>query len=456
MKRIVFFLTLICVLAAPASLAQRLSPKSPLILNLDYAKFRNDDSTGYLEVYYGFYPGLVTYEVRDGRYSGFLKVDTRVKSTRTGRYVVSRLSGVPVVVRDTSQMSMRSTFVSEVGMVLPFGEYSLEVVVTDSLAPSRRDSLALPLVVRSFEAAAAMSDLELCSSIKESDAKNDLFFKNSLEVLPNPTLVFGVASHPMMFNYCELYNLDPQKTYSVKSVILGQDGKVLKETTKQRKYNVKNAVEAGTMNVASIQSGRYRFRLILGDEAGTPISLIEKTFYLYNPHIQITQVAAASIKATELAGLSAQELADEFSKAQYIATDQEIRTFGQITSEEGRREFLAKFWTEVEDGRLGRAPILRMVYLQRVLTAGQRYRAMNRDGWKTDRGRVLVLYGEPDEIERYPTSSENKPYEVWRYYGVENGVEFDFVDRSGFGEYQLVNSTKRGEMRDDDWQRYLQ
>ena len=39
---------------------------------------------------------------------------------------------------------------------------------------------------------------------------------------------------------------------------------------------------------------------------------------------------------------------------------------------------------------------------------------------------------------------------------VENGVEFDFVDRSGFGEYQLVNSTKRGEMRDDDWQRYLQ
>jgi GWxTD domain-containing protein len=456
MKKFVFFLVLASMLAVSESAAQRLYPKSPLILNLDYAKFRNDDSSGYLELYYGFYPGLVAYEQREGRFSGFLKVDTRVKDTQSGRYIVNRLSGVPVVIRDTSQASMRSTFVSQVGMTLPFGEYALEVIVTDSLAPTRRDSLNLPLSMRSYGTTVSMSDLELCSNIKQSDQKNDLFFKNSLDVMPNPTLVFGVASHPMMFNYSEMYNLDPQKTYSVKTQVLGQDGKIVKESSKQRKYGVKNAVEAGTTNVASIQSGRYRFRLTLGDEAGAPITQAEKTFYLYNPHIQTTQVAAASIKATELAGMSAEELADEFRKAQYIATDQEIRTFGQITSEDGRREFLAKFWTEVENGRFGRAPIPRMAYLQRVLAAGQRFKAMNRDGWRTDRGRVLVLYADPDEIERFPTSSGSRPYEIWHFYSIENGVQFVFVDRSGFGEYQLVHSTKRGELRDDDWQRFLQ
>jgi GWxTD domain-containing protein len=196
--------------------------------------------------------------------------------------------------------------------------------------------------------------------------------------------------------------------------------------------------------------------LILGEEAGARITQAEKTFYLYNPHIQPAQTNAASIRATEFAGMSAQELGEEFSKAQYLATDQEVRTFGQITSEEGRREFLAKFWSEVEKGRLGHEPILRMAYLQRVVAAGQRFRSMNRDGWRTDRGRVLVVYGEPDEIERFPTSSESKPHEIWHYYAIENGVEFDFVDRSGFGDYQLVNSTKRGELRDDDWQRFLQ
>ena len=430
-------------------------PRARLILNLDYAKFRNDDSSGFLEVYYGFYPGLVSYEARDGRFSGFLKVNTRIKDTQNGRYLVNRLSGVPVVIKDTSQASMRSTFVSMLGIVLPFGEYALEVMVVDSLAPRRRDSLSLPLSMRPYGTAVSISDIELCSNIKQSDQKNELFFKNSLEVMPNPTLVFGVASHPMMFNYSEIYNLDPLKSYTVKTQILAQDGKVIKETSKQRKYGVRHAVEPGTTNVASIQSGRYRFRLILGDELGVPITQMEKTFYLYNPHIQIAQAAAASIKATEFAGMSSGELADEFRRAQYIATDPEIRTFAQITSEEGRREFLAKFWTEVENGRLGRAPVLRMVYLQRVLAADQRFRGMNRDGWRTDRGRIYILYAEPDEIERFPTSSDSKPYEIWHYYSIENGVEFDFVDRSGFGDYQLVNSTKRGELRDDDWQRFL-
>ena len=455
MKKFVIFLVLATALVVSDSAAQRLYPKSPLILNLDYAKFRNDDSTGYLEVYYGFYPGLVSFDQREGRFYGFLKVDTRVKDTRSGRYLVKRLSGVPVVVTDTAQFAMRSTFVSQVGLVLPFGEYALEVIVVDSLAPARKDSLSLPFSVRSFSSAASMSDVELCSNVKQSDQKNDLFFKNSLEVMPNPTLVFGVASHPMMFNYSEIYNLDPQKTYSVKSQIIGQDGKVIKEASKSRKYGVKNAVEAGTTNVASIQSGRYRFRLIVGDETGAPINQTEKTFYLYNPHIQVAQASASSIKATEFAGMTADELAEEFKKAQYIATDQEVRTFNQITSEEGRREFLAKFWTEVEIGRLDRPPTPRMAYLQRILTASQRYRGMNRDGYKTDRGRVYVLYGEPDEVERFPTSAESKPYEIWHYYAIENSVEFDFVDRSGFGEYQLVNSSKRGELRDDDWQRFL-
>jgi hypothetical protein len=68
----------------------------------------------------------------------------------------------------------------------------------------------------------------------------------------------------------------------------------------------------------------------------------------------------------------------------------------------------------------------------------------------------MILYAEPDEIERFPSSTSEKPYEIWHYYSIENGVEFIFVDRSAFGDYILVHSTKRGELRDDQWQRYLQ
>jgi len=148
--------------------------------------------------------------------------------------------------------------------------------------------------------------------------------------------------------------------------------------------------------------------------------------------------------------------ADEFRKTQYIATDQEIKTFSQVTSVEGRKEFLGRFWSEIESGRLGREPMKRSEYLGRVSVANQRYRVMGKDGWRTDRGRVYILYGEPDEVERHPSDQTSKPYESWRFYAIENGVEFVFVDRSGFSDYILVHSTKRGELRDESWQRFLE
>jgi hypothetical protein len=81
---------------------------------------------------------------------------------------------------------------------------------------------------------------------------------------------------------------------------------------------------------------------------------------------------------------------------------------------------------------------------------------MGKEGWQTDRGRVYILYAEPDEIERFPNSGDSKPYEIWHYNQIESGVIFVFIDRNGFGDYQLVHSTKRGELQDESWQKYLQ
>jgi hypothetical protein len=74
---------------------------------------------------------------------------------------------------------------------------------------------------------------------------------------------------------------------------------------------------------------------------------------------------------------------------------------------------------------------------------------------KSEQSRVYLCM-KPEES-KCITSSENlKPHELWKYLHIESGAEFVFVDRSGFGDYVLVHSTKRGELRDDTWQRYLQ
>jgi len=302
-----------------------------------------------------------------------------------------------------------------------------------------------------------ISDLELCSNITRGGESGGPFSKNSLEVVPNPGLVFGAQGLPVIFCYAEIYNAVPGRNYKIVSSIIGANGVTIKEASRRKTYSSTNVVEAGTMNITAIESGRYLYRLsALDDSTGALLAAREKIFYVHNPHIQPSLDTRVSAKAGELAGLGVAELSQEFKYAQYISTDEERALFAKLSAEEGMREFMAKFWAEIELGRQGRDPMTRTDYLRRVSAANQRYRAFNREGWQTDRGRVYIMYGEPDQVDRFPMQESSKPYEIWYFYQIENGVEFYFIDRTGFNEYILVNSTKRGELRDDQWQRYLQ
>ncbi len=51
--------------------------------------------------------------------------------------------------------------------------------------------------------------------------------------------------------------------------------------------------------------------------------------------------------------------------------------------------------------------------------------------------------------------ARENPYEIWEYYEIQGGVEFDFVDQTGFGDYRLLNSSARGEISDPNWRQYI-
>jgi hypothetical protein len=90
-------------------------------------------------------------------------------------------------------------------------------------------------------------------------------------------------------------------------------------------------------------------------------------------------------------------------------------------------------------------------YGQRVQYATDNYGQGRREGWRTDRGRVYILYGPMDEIERFPSTSESNPYEIWHSNSLQGGVIFVFVDRTGLGNYELVHSTHRNELQNENW-----
>ena len=73
-----------------------------------------------------------------------------------------------------------------------------------------------------------------------------------------------------------------------------------------------------------------------------------------------------------------------------------------------------------------------------------------RKGIDTDRGRVLVHYGPPDDIAYNTSAAGRRPYEVW-VYEAERRYEFVFRDRRGVGVYELIHSTYPGELQNPYW-----
>ncbi len=75
------------------------------------------------------------------------------------------------------------------------------------------------------------------------------------------------------------------------------------------------------------------------------------------------------------------------------------------------------------------------------------------EGWKTDRGRALIKYGSPSNIEPHLYDRGFKPYELWEYNNIPREAQalLIFADVTGFGEFDLLHSTVTGERKMGNW-----
>ncbi len=448
------FCVLMCLSGVPAD-SQIIQPQHPFVLNADYCRYWQNDSTAYLEISTAFYPNLTILSKDSTGYNGKIEMMIRIQNRLDGKPVSSNRFNIPVHFDDSAALASARTLANTATYSLACGSYSVSVIGFDLADRTRRDTLSFSVDIVRKPDTVVVSDIELCSGISESSDKTDPFYKNTYRVIPNPSCMYGTTTQPVVFTYVEFYNLTAGATCDVTAKIIDSRGEVKKHRTYRRHFSRSNIVDVGTLNVASIASGKYSYAIILSDTLGHEIARSERPIFLYNPNVQQAKANAFSVRAGEFTGMSADELEKEFQSAQYIATSEDVDTFEKLSTAEARREFLAKFWTRIEISEVGRSDLTRSIYLQKVLTANQRYRGFGREGWRTDRGRVYILYGEPDEVQRFPSSQDSKPYEIWNYHQIEGGVEFVFIDRTGFNEYTLVHSTKRGEIQDASWEQYL-
>jgi len=137
----------------------------------------------------------------------------------------------------------------------------------------------------------------------------------------------------------------------------------------------------------------------------------------------------------------------------YIITNEERASFKKFTTDDEREQFIENFWERRNPNPGSPENEFKEEYYRRIAYANEHY-ASGIQGWRTDRGRIYIMYGPPDENDSHPSGgsylrpqeegggeTSTYPFEQWRYRyidGIGTNIILEFVDPTMTGEYHLT------------------
>ena len=145
--------------------------------------------------------------------------------------------------------------------------------------------------------------------------------------------------------------------------------------------------------------------------------------------------------ATAIA-LAEEELDARVTQLRYVGTQSVIEDIRSAASLADRQRKFGEFWLKLDPTPGTVANEAMDEYYRRIDYADEHFRSYAA-GWLTDKGRVYVLYGQPDNISSDPFRSDGKVIETWQYF--RRSIRCTFIDDSGFGDFRLTTPLPSGE-----------
>ncbi len=165
-------------------------------------------------------------------------------------------------------------------------------------------------------------------------------------------------------------------------------------------------------------------------------------------------------------GSRQEEARDYFAKwlledVVYIITAEERAVFESLSTSDERESFIEQFWRRRDPAPLTSQNEFKEEHYRRIAYANDHFTS-GMDGWRTDRGKIYIIHGPPDELQSFTAGhSYNRPmgegggttrtfpFEIWRYRslpGLGSDVELEFVDKTYSGSFELVFSPFQKDM----------
>lgn len=445
------------------SLPGTLRAQTHIDLSVDAAQFRNNDGSAYLEIYYSFPEHDPLYRLEKSLYSCDVLMSLEI--TQSDTIWANKTWRVANTVTDTSQSGKSKQLVDLLRYPVTEGAHYQITLYARDLVRNSLDSIRIDLDGQGFGGEhISLSDLILANTLAPYDSScAEVFHRRFYCLVPNPEITFGESNTQLNY-YFETYNVQAAlsgKGYRIILRVLDNKGDPVTRIApiiNEREARQNLSREVGQIPVSDLPSGAYKLEYILADTVNTVIARKSRVFLVSNPSLKPLSAVFADggHVMTFLDDLTLAQLNDEFDKLYAVTTKEDREIFRSIKEADAKRNYLYSFWNGIKPHDYALTEDFRIGYMQEIEYVRTYYGRTGKPGWRTDRGITYLRYGRPSNVERHDVGKETKPYEIWTYDNVENGVIFVFVDRAGFNQYELIHSTKRGELYDPNWQRMIQ
>jgi len=339
--------------------------------------------------------------------------------------------------------------VEQFRFALAAGRYAIEVTVTDS-ASGRVTHGAVS--VEGYETAPLASDLLLTSQIRaagDSAVEQGGEFSRGgflITAQPHPVLT---PTQNQLFYYVELYPGQDVEAVLVARV-LAADGRQMVATAPETVTLTAAGVAASGLNLMGLPPGEYTVEL----DVQYPDTTVTRTasFTMAGFETEAAIAAAVGQSSDVFTQLTEAQLDTLYRPLVYLMESGE-RGIYEGLSVEGKRNYLRQFWSRRDPTPDTPGNEMQDQFYRLIAEANRRYReggAAEIPGWRTDRGRIYVKYGQPDQVLSRPQSGSTRPYEVWKYTRGRLR-KFVFYDETSLGNYVLIWTNEQREPSRTNW-----
>ena len=331
------------------------------------------------------------------------------------------------------------------------GRYTLTVTVTDS-ASGRVMRAEVPTT--GFAGAPGGSDLLLASAVREATGPGDTVTRG--DEVRRGAMFFVTSGTPVLTPqasrlayYLELYPAAAESVQVATRVLNEAGAQVVAAAPVRVKIGTGGGFTNGILDLAGLPPGQYRLELT----ASGPDSQVTRTAAFGMTGFETVSQAAALAESAEWpANLSEPQLDSAYEPLIYLMTAPEQGVYSSL-SVEGKRTWLRQFWARRDPTPGSARNEERERYYNAIAEANRRYPeggASAIPGWRTDRGRIFIKYGSPDEVLERRVQQGLSPYEIWKY-SRSRSLKYVFMDLTRFGNYKLIYTDDRREQSRPDW-----